>query len=294
MRTRTLTVLIAVGCLAVLLTPARADAQRRGPHYRPYYRPYHASVYMGFAGPFLYSPWGYFPFGYYQRYPYYFGGPVATGVRIQVEPKTAGVYVDGVYAGVVDDFDGYFQRLVVSPGGHEVTIHQKGYHSIVRKLYAQPRTTTNIKAKMEPLAPGEPDDPLPQAAPQPQPQAPDRYWPPQTDRPEQPVQPPRPVEPWRPVDPMRPVEPYRPGEPAVPGAAGYGQLALRWQPADATALIDGEPWQSSAGGERLTLHLAAGLHRVEIQKEGFLPFSTEVQVRAGDTTVLNVSLTERR
>jgi hypothetical protein len=294
MRTRTLIVLVAVACLATLLFPAHADAQRRGPYYRSYYRPYRASFYVGFGGPFLYSPWAYFPFGYYQRYPYYFGGPVATGVRIQVEPKTAGVYVDGVYAGVVDDFDGYFQRLVVSPGGHEITIYQAGYHSIVKRLYAQPRSTTHIKGTMEPLAPGEPDDPLPQAAPQPQQQVPDRYLPPQPDRPEQPAQPPRPVEPRRPYEPVRPVEPMRPGEPAAPSPAGYGQLALRWQPADATARIDGESWQSSAGGERLTLHLAAGLHHVEIRKEGFLPFVTDVQIRPGDTTVLNVSLTERR
>ena len=33
-------------------------------------------------------------------------------VRIQAEPKTAEVYVDGFYAGIVDDFDGVFSGCV--------------------------------------------------------------------------------------------------------------------------------------------------------------------------------------
>ena len=32
-----------------------------------------------------------------------------------VDPAEARVYVDGYYAGTVDDFDGLFQRLNVSP-----------------------------------------------------------------------------------------------------------------------------------------------------------------------------------
>jgi len=288
MRTRSLTVLAPAVLLAILLVPADASAQRRGPYFRSYYRPYYGSLYLGFGGPFLYGPWGYYPFGFYQWYPYAYRVSAGAEVRIQVEPKTAAVYVDGVYAGVVDDYDGVFQRLEVSPGGHEITIYQKGFHSIVKRLYVQARKSMNIKGRLEPLAAGEPEDPVPVPPPEAQPEGGGRYEPAPPGQPEQPM-PPR-----RPAQPRRPIEPVRPVEPEAPSPAGYGQLALRWQPADATALVDGETWQSSALGEQLTLHLAAGMHRIEIRKEGFLPFTTEVQVRPGDTTALNVSLTERK
>ena len=167
MRSRMMTVLVAAACLAVLLVPANANAQRRGPAYRVPYRPYHTSFYVGFGGPFLFSPWGYpYSFGYQQRYPYYWGAPARAGVRVEVAPKTAAVYVDGVYAGVVDDYDGYFQRVVVSPGGHEFTVYQTGYHSMVKRLYVQLGVTAHIKGRLEPLAPGQPDDPLPQPPPE--------------------------------------------------------------------------------------------------------------------------------
>ena len=43
------------------------------------------------------------------------GSPDAS-LRIEVKPKEAEVFVDGFYAGIVDDFDGTFQRLNVPPG----------------------------------------------------------------------------------------------------------------------------------------------------------------------------------
>ena len=56
---------------------------------------------------------------YYPRY-YYDHGAYDThaSIRLLVEPREAEVYVDGYYAGVVDDFDGIFQRLRVTPGRH--------------------------------------------------------------------------------------------------------------------------------------------------------------------------------
>ena len=62
------------------------------------------------------------------------------------------------------------------------------------------------------------------------------------------------------------------------------------QPADAEVTIDGEPWRSPQGAERLVVHLAAGTHRVEIRKDGFDAFVTAVEIRKGEVTVLNVSL----
>jgi len=70
----------------------------------------------------------------------------------------------------------------------------------------------------------------------------------------------------------------------------YGTLSVRVQPADAVITIDGERWDTPSGAMRLTVDLAPGTHRVEIRKEGFAPYTSEVTVRAGDVTRLNVSL----
>jgi hypothetical protein len=50
----------------------------------------------------------------YDGRPYLEGG----ALRLQVTPKDAAVYVDGFYAGIVDDFNSAFQRLPVPPGEH--------------------------------------------------------------------------------------------------------------------------------------------------------------------------------
>ncbi len=66
------------------------------------------------------------------------------------------------------------------------------------------------------------------------------------------------------------------------------------QPAGAVVLIDGERWDSSGPGMRLDVQLGAGTHRVEIQKDGYLPFTTTVTVKPGEVTPLNVSLTPQQ
>jgi hypothetical protein len=66
---------------------------------------------------------------------------------------------------------------------------------------------------------------------------------------------------------------------------------LRVQPGDAVVLIDGERWEGSSNSDdRLTVQLAAGRHVVEIQRDGYRRYVTELTVRAGETTTLNVSL----
>src|SRR3954463_15414026 len=54
------------------------------------------------------------------RYPGYYVPRDLTALRLIVKPNDAKVYVDGYYAGIVDDFDGVFQRLHVPAGQHEV------------------------------------------------------------------------------------------------------------------------------------------------------------------------------
>ena len=48
-------------------------------------------------------------------------------VKVKAEPKDAQVYVDGYYAGPVNDFNGIFQHLNVAPGGHEIELYKDGF-----------------------------------------------------------------------------------------------------------------------------------------------------------------------
>jgi hypothetical protein len=193
------------------------------------------------------------------------------------------VYVDGHLAGIVDQFDGMFQSLSLEPGAHEITIYLEGFRTIRQQLYLSAGSTQRIKGAMEQLAPGEPNEPRPQAAlapPQPDPQV---QTTPQYRAPEPQYRAPQPQGP--PPDRQAP-ESY----PPVGGDSRFGQVAIRVQPGDADVLIDGESWRNPAGADRLVVQLSAGTHRVEIRKDGYDPFVTAVEIRRGETTVLNVSL----
>jgi len=288
--------IVAVAVVAVLGTTGTAEAQfRRG---RVIVAP---RVVVG--GAFFYDPWydpfwGAYefqypvgPYGPYGPYPVYRGYRYGAGasMRLEVKPKEAEVYVDGYYAGIVDDFDGVFQRLETSPGEHDIALYLDGYRTVHQKVYLNPRNTFRIKYTMERLGNGEQSEPRPQppAAPdggvQPGPSMPMRG--PATRRAPMPPPPP-------PGDPRD--YPRDPRDPSVRGgnpAAGYGSLSIRVQPADADVMIDGQKWRGSGGGqEPLTVELAEGPHTIEISKSGYRSYLTDVQVRRGETTPLNVSL----
>jgi hypothetical protein len=188
-----------------------------------------------------------------------------TELRLLVMPKEAAVYVDGYYAGVVDDFDGIFQRLPLPPGPHEIAFYLDGYRTVHQRLYLVPNSDSRLRYTMERLAPGETSEPPFIAAPVPPP-------------PHGTTKPPRTL--------------HRGAEPTptpVPQGA-FGTLAIQVQPADAEVIIDGERWTGSDSAGRLQVHVAEGMLHIEIRKQGYRGFSTDVQVRPGETTPLNVSL----
>jgi hypothetical protein len=117
-----------------------------GPRGVPYYRGYPG---FGLAyDPLWYGPgWGY---GY--SYPYVVPTGETGGLRLEVTPKTAEVLVDGAYAGVVDDFDGHFQHLDLTPGGHRIDVLQPGFQALTFQTYIQPGHTTDYKAVLTPAA----------------------------------------------------------------------------------------------------------------------------------------------
>ena len=276
--------LIVAACVVALLWAAPSIAQPPvqgpAPVHRPVYGPGPVGPRVGvgfyygpYYGPYFYNPWFYSSFWWYPPYgygyPFYYGA-VGANIRVQVQPKSAEVYVDGHLAGIVDQFDGMFQNLVVEPGAHEITVYLEGYRSIVQRMYLSVGSSYKIKGTMEKLAPGEPIEPRPVPAAEPLP-AQAQY------QESQPAGPPAAAP---------PVGAY----PASNADSRSGQVAIRVQPADAEVTIDGEPWRAPQGAERLVVHLGAGTHRAEIRKEGFDPFVTAIEIRAGEVTVLNVSL----
>ena len=124
-------VVVALCFLALAaIAPVTADAQRRGGRVPPH-PPGHFAVrgHVVFVGGYFYDPhFGPYPWwgpGLYQ-YPYFPVYGLHANVRVLATPKEAAVYVDGFYAGVVDDFDGVFQSLPLPSGGHDITLYYPG------------------------------------------------------------------------------------------------------------------------------------------------------------------------
>jgi hypothetical protein len=255
---------------AALLAPPPALAQRGHPgpsHGGGSHVVVGGGVYFGapYYYPYAY-PW--YPYGYWNPAPFYYGPyyyDSSASLQLQVTPRETEVFVDGHFAGVVNSFDGTFQRLHVEPGEHELTLFLAGHRPVTQHVYVQPRSTFRVKYTMEALAGGEPEPVRPAAAPVQQPQGPGRQA----------------------VDALG-----RPAGPS-PRAGTAGSVAIRIQPADADILIDGERW-SGSGDERLVVQLSAGRHHIEVNKDGYQPFTTDVEIRAGESSPLNISLGRSR
>jgi hypothetical protein len=276
---------------------ATSDAQVRvgigigyghGPYYRPYYSPY-------WYNPWFYGGWGQGPYPY--GYPMHYAIPDSS-IHLDVTPKQAEVYVDGYYAGIVDDFDGMFQRLRVAPGNHQLELWMDGYRVVKQSVYLKVDETLKLKYAMEKLGPGEVPEAKPTPPPPPMNMQTGGYgeqggYPPQSGYapqgggyppPQQGNYPPPQVHVQRtPPPPQQP--PNGSG-----AAAGYGTLSIRVQPTDADIAIDGESWRGPDGHDRLIVDIAEGSHTVEIRKAGYRTYVTQIDVHHGQTTPLNVSL----
>jgi hypothetical protein len=231
------------------------------PYYAPYYNP---------------AFWGFYGWGWGWGYPGWYGPPAfynsaftgESSARIQVTPRHTEVYVDGYLAGVVDDFDGFSQRLRVAPGEHVIELYLDGHKTIAQTVLFAPGQSYRIRHTMTPLADGEaaPARPAPKAGaakPSSQP-AFDAFG--------------------------RETAPLTATPAGAPGARENATIAIRVQPGDAAIVVDGERWQGS--GDRLEIQVTPGEHRIEIQKDGYQPFVTTVRIGPGETAPINVSLTK--
>jgi hypothetical protein len=101
------------------------------------------------------------PYPYSAAYP---DGACLTGrVRVLATPKRADVYVDGFFAGFVDDFDGALQGLPATPGEHAVTLYLEGYRTITRHIFVTSHATVKVRLQMDRLAPDQTSEPPPAA-----------------------------------------------------------------------------------------------------------------------------------
>jgi hypothetical protein len=250
--------------IAVIAAPDIVHAQRGRRVSRPVLvsRPIFVTPYFS---PYYYDPffWGSYGWGYPGFYPPAFYGRAAidtSSARIQVTPRDTEVYVDGYHAGIVDDFDGFAQRLRVEPGEHVIELYLEGHKPIAQTILFAPGETFRIRHTMEPLGAGE-------------------------------AAPPRPTPRTPPASAAGPPAFDALGRPVgrAPVSTTGGAIAIRVQPADAIVLVDGERWQAS--GDRLEIQVSPGPHRIEVQKDGYQPFTTSVQIRPGETATVNVSLT---
>jgi hypothetical protein len=264
-------VFASVAIAIATLIPEPADAQGRHAvrHVAPrgvvvaaYYRPL-------FYDPFFYDPWFAYPYGWYPYayppYAPYAYGPVyynhAASLRLQVSPRETEVFIDNYYAGTVDSFDGFFQRMHLEPGEHAVTFYLSGYRTVTQKILLQPGKTFRVRHMMEALPAGAPPEPRPITA----------------------VPPPRASEGSAPPSPP----------PASADNTAFGAIAIRVQPADADVLINGDRWEGPAFDEALVVQLAPGRYDIEVRKDGYRPYVTQVEVRSGQTAPLNVSLPQQ-
>ncbi len=131
---------------------------------------YHPHVHRSYVLPYGYRPFGYRPgwslklyfgqpysaygfpaydlpragYGYYGFVP----GRAYGAVRIVDAPRDAHVFVDGYYAGVVDDYDGVFQHLNLEAGSHHIEIEAEGYPLIAFDVRVRSGQTITYRANI--------------------------------------------------------------------------------------------------------------------------------------------------
>ena len=258
--------------LILLVAAATAtDAQRPAvPRHPPHTGPTVAVRGHVFVGGYFYDPFfGPYPWWPRAAYPYWyfpaFDNRADLRLRLAPEPaEEAAVYVDGFYAGVVDDFNGVFQALPLTAGGHSITLYLAGYQTIRRNIYLSPGSMFTLHETMRVLAPGETAEPPAVAPPVPPPPS-GTYQPP--------VTPPR-GQPWSP--------------PPATSAVGVGTLDLRVAE-DVEVAIDGQPWQTADEGH-FVVQLPAGKHRLELKKTGQFRLNTEIVITADETNTLELAV----
>jgi hypothetical protein len=70
-------------------------------------------------------------------------------VRLDVTPKNAEVYADGYYAGIVDDFRGNAQHLILTPGPHHIELRAEAYGTLEFDVDIQPGQAVDYRNSLQ-------------------------------------------------------------------------------------------------------------------------------------------------
>lgn len=70
------------------------------------------------------------------------------GLQLDIEPRSAQVYVDGKYTGLVSDFSGYFKHLEIAAGPHIVTVLAPAYEPLTISVVVVPERTITWRASL--------------------------------------------------------------------------------------------------------------------------------------------------
>jgi len=127
-------------------------------YYRPYvFRPSFSigfGIFAGYPVPYTYryaAP--IVVYGYRApRVPVYVapGSTLYGGIALEVGPYDADVFVDGSYAGHVEDFDGSTQPLTVMAGTHRIEVQAPGYAPLVVDVTVQPGQVIPYRGDLRP------------------------------------------------------------------------------------------------------------------------------------------------
>jgi hypothetical protein len=135
----------------------------RPPVYNYYYpRRYYPYGYGGFGlGYFYYDPYrwslGYPTYGgaFYGdvwRSGRYYGSFYDIGeLRLRVTPRHAQVFVDGYYAGEVDDYDGVLQSMKMETGPYHIELRAPGYETLEFDVRILPGQKINYRGDLRRL-----------------------------------------------------------------------------------------------------------------------------------------------
>jgi hypothetical protein len=70
------------------------------------------------------------------------------GLQLDVQPRRAAVYVDGVYAGTVGDFSGYYNHLSLTSGPHRIVILDRGFEPLSMDVVISPGRTSTYRGTL--------------------------------------------------------------------------------------------------------------------------------------------------
>ena len=127
-------------------------------NYYYYPRRYYPYGYGAFGlGYFYYDPYTWYPPSYYPGYygsysagyydPFFFD---VGELRLIVSPRFADVYVDGYFAGRVDDYDGIFQALKLEAGAHHIQIVAQGFSPLDFDVRIEPNRKITYRGTLRP------------------------------------------------------------------------------------------------------------------------------------------------